>query len=103
MGKGTVFKLCIIHPGRAVTAKCQYMGKTRLLHVIGNGENVLFGGANAGHMGNCRDVKTVLDEGSQLHRAFGTAAACTVGYADKIRLNLKYRTMNLAVIQAWHE
>ena len=56
------------------------------VYVIGNGENVLFGGANAGHMGNCRNVETVLDEGSQLHRAFGTAAACTVGYADKIRL-----------------
>ena len=39
-------------------------------------------------MGNCRNVETVLDEGSQLHRAFGTAAACAVGYADKIRLQL---------------
>ena len=63
---------------RSVAAKRQYMGKTRLLHVIGNGENVLFGGADTGHMGNCRDVKTVLDEGSQLHSAFGTAAACAV-------------------------
>ena len=88
MGKSTVFKLCIIHPGRSVAAKRQYMGKTRLLHIISNGENVLFGGADTGHMGNCRNVETVLDEGSQLHRAFGTAAACAVGYADKIRLQL---------------
>ena len=70
MGKMSALKLLITHIGRPVSAKCQHMVYMSLPELGGYRVDILFSGADAGHMGQCPDMKLILDIGSNLYGFF---------------------------------